>query len=214
MADQEAVLKCREKIKDLLGDMRVSGWAEAYFNPEKSWTASTFNTLGLNDPYTLNCDDLLAVHLLGIDFKPITVRRLLLPGEEKHQVEELLSTIDPGTRLWDAGAVEALDCANALWLYLKTNKDKFPGVDWVTAGKILARKRPHLIPILDRHVDSYLQPPKGEFWEVLGAALQEGELVEQIERLRPKPVSSVEMRAQVSTIRLLDVAIWMHETEG
>jgi Family of unknown function (DUF6308) len=39
-----------------------------------------------------------------------------------------------------------------------------PGVDWVTAGKLLAAKRPRLIPILDNRVNDLLKPPEGLFW--------------------------------------------------
>jgi len=38
-----------------------------------------------------------------------------------------------------------------------------PGVDWVTAGKLMAAKRPRLIPILDNKVKNFLQPPDGFF---------------------------------------------------
>jgi hypothetical protein len=36
--------------------------------------------------------------------------------------------------------------------------DAVPGIGWVTAGKLLAAKRPRLVPILDKEVQAFLQP--------------------------------------------------------
>lgn len=46
-----------------------------------------------------------------------------------------------------------------------------PGIDWVIAGKLRARKRPHLIPAYDRVVKS-VTGGDSDYWSAMCAALQ------------------------------------------
>ena len=76
-------------------------------------------------------------------------------------------------------------------------------------GKLLARKRPHLIPVYDAVVKCALGKPKS-FWRSLHEAISADE-----HGLRPR---LAELRAdvpyQVSDLRILDVVIWMgHSVE-
>jgi len=72
----------------------------------------------------------------------------------------------------------------------------------VTAGKLLARKRPRLIPIYDSVVKQAMGEPES-WWRPLRAVLRDApDVVDRVEDLRPEAVD-------VSTLRLLDVAIWM-----
>jgi hypothetical protein len=177
-----------------------------YFDPSKGYAADTFNTLGVNVPDCLGPDDLLAVHLLQIDFDPRAVRQLLLDGDTRDDVNGMLSGIDPCVDLWEHSADSALKATEELWVELQ----RLDGVGPVVAGKILARKRPRLVPIYDKWIEHYLSPPKGEFWETLQAALRRNGLPQRIEEsLRPDRLKGAALEAQVSTIRLLDVAIWM-----
>lgn len=61
-----------------------------------------------------------------------------------------------------------------------------------------------MIPIFDRVVDAELQPPPSRYWSTLRGVLADAHLREQVERLRPAHVDE-----RVSTLRLLDVAVWM-----
>jgi hypothetical protein len=66
----------------------------------------------------------------------------------------MLEKIDTETDLWCPAAADALREAEAIWEKLRT----LPGVDWVTAGKLLARKRPRLVPIADSVILTALAP--------------------------------------------------------
>jgi hypothetical protein len=80
---------------------------------------------------------------------------------------------------------------------------KLPGVGDTRISKLLARKRPHLIPIVDSVIRKAL--PLGEDLLVsLRSALHDEQVRESIEDIRPPEVVST-----ISTLRLLDAATWM-----
>ena len=109
-----------------------------------------------------------------------------------------LAAIPTDRDLWNAEP-GALESAVALHHWLIS----LPGVGPVIASKLLARKRPRLIPIHDKVVLRVLAPPKDRFWATLAVALTEADLRDEIEALRPPGADSV------SLLRLLDVAIWI-----
>lgn len=166
----------------------------------------TFNTVGVNDPYSIGADDLLAVHMLSVPVTRAMLRDILENVSTRQQIAVLLHDIDDSVQLWENDAETALAKAEELWSFLDDASD----VGWVVAGKLLARKRPHLTPIADDLVWEYLQPTKGRFWRTLSGVLRDAELRGQIETLRPESLQSAEMRDKILTLRLLDVAIWMN----
>lgn len=174
----------------------------AYFDRAGPFAADTFETLGANPSTEISADDLLALTLLDVQLKPPALRRLLGEGsEEAHRrLLEMPSDVD----LWDASD-EILRSAAEFWDFLCT----LPGVDWVTAGKLGARKRPRLIPVLDSVTLPMLGAPAGDLWTALREALTGPNRRERIDALRPTGVSP-----NVSVIRLLDVTLWMRGSES
>lgn len=91
----------------------------------------------------------------------------------------LLSLIPRDARLEDAGS-NALIAEGGpgweLWERLAGNEhsNKPDGSGPVIEGKLLARKRPHLIPIYDIRVKQLFQRPKNDhsFWASLAVALR------------------------------------------
>ena len=77
------------------------------------------------------------------------------------------------------------------------------GVGPTRASKLLARKRPELVPIVDSVILDALRL-RGEAWRPLAQALQDPRLRREIDRLRPPRVNK-----SISTLRLLDVVVWM-----
>lgn len=171
-----------------------------YFDVSRPFAAATFDTLGYNDSYRVGPDDLLAVTLLDVSIPALALRTIL--GEDNEHISDLLSAIPIGTDLWKASAAH-LDAANELWQHLVN----YDGVAWVTAGKLLARKRPRLIPIVDSVILRHLPAPEAQWWATLKACLDR-KRVGRIEDLR-QGVST-----RVSTLRLLDVAVWMRYSDG
>ncbi len=161
----------------------------------------TFDALEPNDTYRWGVGDLLAVTLLDVGVRPKGVRRLLAPNE--NPFNDLLGAIHADIDLWsdDSDRVEgSLSAARDLYRALKD----LSGVGPVTASKLLARKRPRLIPISDSVIQRALGlKPSDPFWEPLRTALSESDVLAAIRKMRP---SGFEW---LSELRVLDIAIWM-----
>ncbi|WP_189335994.1 DUF6308 family protein [Actinoplanes ianthinogenes] len=185
----------RERIRGVLAVAGIEKLVAAYFAPDGPFAGETFDLLGENPPDRITHDDLLATTLLDISWRPRAVRILHERGDE---VRTLLDALPTGVDLWQAGAA-VLKAATVLHEWL----DGLPGVGPVIAAKLLARKRPRLVPIHDEVVLRALAPPPNQFWVTLGGALRDPALRDEIESLRPDGVASP------SVLRLLDVAIWM-----
>lgn len=77
----------------------------------------------------------------------------------------------------------------------------------MTAGKLMAAKRPRLIPILDNRVSDFLKPPDGLFWVSLHDELSE-------ESCRAAIAQACKSAPPwVSLLRRIDVAMWMAATQ-
>lgn len=180
-------------------DDRAAGRVRSYFDPTRNYAGATFNTLGRNDRDSVGADDLMAVALLSIKFDARTVREII--DTNGSEISRHLVDIPDDIDLWDPKAdVSEGSPSSELWTLLT----RISGVGWVTAGKIMARKRPRLIPILDEVVKAELDPPPGQFWVTLRGCLDD-DLRGRIEAVRPPDVPV----DQVSTLRILDVAVWM-----
>jgi hypothetical protein len=89
------------------------------------------------------------------------------------------------------------------------------GVSITLSSKVLHRKRPSLIPLLDRHIIDWYRPVTGErsatlAWAPIIRAMQQdllgdvnGSLTAIADALRP------ELASPPPAIRLIDIAIWM-----
>ncbi|MDN5816695.1 MAG: DUF6308 family protein [Yaniella sp.] len=106
--------------------------------------------------------------------------------------------------------------AQELWNLLTrtgTEKPKW-GIGSTTASKIMARKRPHLIPIQDRIVDDVIGRDRQNAWELWWQTLTENPtLVERAKTLREHTIDPLGIRPELSTLRVFDVVLWMHGKE-
>jgi Family of unknown function (DUF6308) len=187
----------RAAARRLRSDLTVSGLdraVAAYFS-EPSFAGMTFSDLGCNPPGEIIADDLLAVALLDITWRPEVVR-ILLHGH-KQQLSEMVIAIPQAIDLWDAsdGALRRID---VLWDALTA----IDGIGTASASKLLARKRPRLCPISDSVVIKAVDVP-GRTWDVLRCLLQDPAARAKVEMLRPA------IAAEASLLRILDVALWV-----
>lgn len=168
----------------------------AFFDPKGPFAGSTFDELRDNPRNEFSAGDLLAASLLDVRFEPRAVRALLDPTPGAFS--EHLAVVPDDLDLWDASD-DDLRLANVLWDEVK----KLPGVGRTKTSKLLARKRPRLIPIVDSVISKAL--PLGEdSWVSLRSALHDQQVRDSIEGVRPPGLAST-----VSTLRLLDAATWM-----
>lgn len=190
----------RVRIRDVLAVPGIDRLVATYLNPDGPFAGTSFDLLGENPPDVLTLDDLLATTLLDISWRPLAIRALLAGSGP---VTAGLAAIPTDLDLWDAGP-DALQSATVLHKWL----DDLPGVGPVIASKLLARKRPRLVPIHDDVVLRVLAPPEKKFWVTLAAALTQSALRHEIEALRPAGADSI------SLLRLLDVAIWTRHSRS
>lgn len=174
----------------------------AYFDRAGPFASDTFETLGDNPPDQVSNDDLLALTTLNVQLRPPALRRL--QGQSAEEAQRLLSAVPVDIDLWEAPDA-ALSAAAKFWDFLRL----LPGVDWVIAGKLGARKRPRLVPVLDSVTVPMLGAPTGNVWATLRDSLSDAYRRGKIESLRPDGISS-----DVSLIRLLDVVLWMRGSES
>jgi Family of unknown function (DUF6308) len=196
----DAVRRAAGRLRETLARPGVRSAVAAYFDPAEGFAGMTFGTLGDNPPDQLTADDLLAVSLLDITWRPDVVRRLL--GSDREEIAGLLGAISTETDLWQASDAD-LGAVDAAWDALLD----IPGVGTASAAKLLARKRPRLCPITDKVVIRAAGLP-GLTWEVLRCLLQDPGARAEVEALRPPEA------AGASLLRILDVAIWVAHSDS
>lgn len=173
-----------------------------YYDEKGTFAGRLFDQLGQNPPNVFTRDDLLAVTLLDVQFTPTGIRSIL--GSEADVLAEELSRLPPNLALWDADDAQLDTCAEPLWRRLVA----ITGVGEVIAGKLLARKRPRLIPIVDQVVIRVLGPAPENYWRGIRGALQDTARRERIVALRSDDSKGI------SQLRLLDTLVWMHGSES
>jgi hypothetical protein len=154
------------------------------------------------DPNRFEASDLIAVEALKVEVPSEAASALLVTDPERFN--HLLREIPRDQDLWERRRldVDVGSKADDLHAALKA----LPKVGWVTAGKLLAAKRPRLIPILDERVQGLLKPRDEMFWVSMHDELSDESrraTIEQICRVAPP---------HVSLLRRIDVALWMAAT--
>lgn len=194
-------------------DDRATALVSAYFDSTgtgRYYTGAFFDRLdgggdrpGVRNRFT--GADLVAVHLLSIRVS----RRMGIELEQRAaDFEELLSLIphDVDLAYAHASLISKDSAAWQLWGELKT----VHGVDWVVANKLLARKRPRLLPVYDNDVRALVGEPDG-FWEALCSALSTDEQALHRRLLAIRERAGV--GDDVSVLRVFDVIAWMEAQE-
>jgi hypothetical protein len=186
----------------------------AYFNvdtPDERprYTGARFDTLdGGGDRHdvsnVITPSDLLAVACLDVAV-PTSVALELIEGPLGWDIETYLRDIPTNVALGEANADELVapkSAADRAWWLLEGADN----VGWVIAGKVLARKRPHLVPVWDNVVKCAFGRPRENAWLWLDERLRQSSgLREELDRLH----KAAGLPKSVSRLRVLDVVIWM-----
>lgn len=169
-----------------------------------------------NHPNRITGSDLYALSTLQISVPRAAGIGIL--GDEQRRITELLTEI-PDERLENLSREDyekhlgRESPAQKLWDLLCRNNtgDKKWGIGSTTASKIMARKRPHLIPIQDSVVDEVIDRNKLNAWELWWQAFRDNEeLADRAEKFRQYIDGAKVTRPQLSTLRIFDVVLWMH----
>ncbi|MEV6567822.1 DUF6308 family protein [Streptomyces kronopolitis] len=177
-----------------------------------AYTGSHFERLGGGGDRreVRNCftaEDVVAVATLSVTLPARAALQVLQP-HDPHHFTRLLSAVPAETELADAEEEHLAEDSPAwlLWRALREVK----GIGPVGAGKLLARKRPHLLPVHDKVVKQVFARPASDltFWSDMRTELRsdKGALVSHLEELR----DLAGIGRDISVLRVLDVAAWMH----
>lgn len=200
----------KERLATVLGATETASNIRAYFMKPGPGTATFTGRLfeqfgeggaGTEGSNSFRAEDLLAVEALSVQVPPDAAYALLhgsLGSEMAELLEEIPSEIDLGSPAAH-DHIKPDSAADQAWRLL----DAQYGIAWVTAGKLMARKRPRLLPVYDEVVACVLGYPNS-VWGILDQVLADPDIRGQIESLRP------EAPGRVSALRVVDVAIWMH----
>lgn len=167
--------------------------------------------------------DLIALSLLGIrvtGYEALAIRMALA-----REIEGLLSHIPAHARIEEEGSITLLAPNGPAWtlwdlLFQIKDRTKDRRFGAVAAGKLLARKRPGLIPIEDSLISSTFwrkAPDRDEkWWDDVRTAALDGRLLangttfwKYLARLRSEAGAE-----HLSTLRVLDIIGWMHARRG
>ncbi len=208
-----------QRLSELLSAERVVGDLRRYFGMGgppggMPFTGSRFEHLAgggdrLEVADRITAEDLVAVQTLSVTV-PASVALDVLEGPLGARLSGLLQAVPRDIDMADAEEAVVADGspADRAWHLLRDQ----PDVGWVIAGKLLARKRPRLIPVYDRVVRCAVGRPPS-FWLALHAALREDDGAAHRRLLELRQAAGVP--ETVSALRVCDVAVWMgHRAEG
>jgi hypothetical protein len=157
----------------------------------------------------ITLDDLVAVTMLRVDV-PGDVALQLFEGDLGPAIAEHLEHIPTDVSINDPAAAELFadgSPARRAWALL----EKPFRMGWVTTNKLLARKRPQLIPVYDQVVQCAFGEPAG-LWNWLVAMFADDGRVLNDRLLAARDAAGVSR--DVTALRVLDVIVWMrHRTD-
>ncbi|WP_338538289.1 DUF6308 family protein [Janibacter terrae] len=149
-------------------------------------------------------DDLLSASLLSADIHPTAILRIL--NSDADALARALKTLGPDRELASLTQSEAreLEASSTIWRALRS----IPHIGPTRASKLIARKRPHLVPIYDEVVGSavYGGTSDGQ-WVRMHAALtaDSGALHAHLTTLRVL----AGLPEWISVLRVFDVIAWL-----
>lgn len=204
-------------LRSLSRDSDAAKLLEDYFTATQQglpyFSGSRFNSIGCGDadadPNLITAQDIAAILCLGVNLKGLAVIDLL-----EYKSDEIachLSKISSEANLWDPSQadIELRDSdANKLWWLLRRINDIGP----VKASKLMARKRPRLIPIYDQWIEKALRlgSPTGYWTKCRELMLTSQEGVPLHEQLRSL-VLSLDIPQTITPLRACDVILWYSE---
>ena len=189
-------------------------WAvRDYWTPGR-FTGAEFERLGLGhggqdpDPDVITATDIVAVSMLDVNVPAKTARDLL--GWRANEIGLVLSRVPDGP-LHEVGLgdVQEGSPAHDLWTMVRSREQ---AMGPTTTSKLLARKRPHLLPVHDSLVTSRLGLPVDDWtwWWTWWANPTHVTAVEDLRRAASVEFSMNWVR-DISLLRILDVAVWRYD---
>ncbi|MGH3292554.1 MAG: DUF6308 family protein, partial [Trebonia sp.] len=161
--------------------------------------------------YQFTAEDLLAVSMLSVPV--VRYYALHVLDYRGREVSGLLAQIPLEVTLADAEADHLVAEDGPAWELWQLLHDIKPRprdrnrLGPVAAGKLLARKRPQLIPVYDSHVKDVLGRPTADRWwwrDLRCQLLKDEDLVLELESVRVRAGAG-----HLSLLRTFDIMCWM-----
>jgi hypothetical protein len=160
-------------------------------------------------------EDLLAVTMLSVRIDGYHALEILCYQADK--LNDLLSQIPHDVALQDPEAAAHVASGGPAWRLWDAICDIEPRpeshrIGPVATGKLLARKRPRLLPVYDSRIKKVLKRPRidNQWWHDLHDQLiNDASLVQELESVRSKADAG-----DMSLLRVFDVMCWMFSWEG
>lgn len=212
-----------ERTREALRGDEVIGRVEKYYTIDSNYAGSLYLGIPDPDPSVITAADLLAVSTLNIEIPARGVRRFLLePGGADAVTEALGALPEKSLVETDDADLRLMETFyRAVKRSLTRAETERTSGAWVTASKIVARKRPHLFPVRDRQVTTLLgtRERKDYFtdWIVFRHLMNDVSVTRDLERIADALAGLPERDAYLfesEPLRLLDVALWTFAVES
>ncbi len=189
----------------------AQGLLKRYYAVRKNgtprYTGSRFEAIaGLNpDPYVLGPADLVAASALSVKIPSMAAIRLLdEPNAER--ISALLRAVPADVDIVDVAPdkLNGNSDASQLWRFLRAGRD---GIGRTRASKLLAAKRPRLLPIWDSFVEIATGLDTSDYWRKFQTVLRadNGAIWGWLRILKQGlPI----IPAEVTPLRVLDILLW------
>lgn len=189
-----------------------------YYDRNTNYAGATFAGLQPASASEITATDLLAVTTLGVSIGDHAIRRFLEDDQTRHDVSAALAAL-PEKPLEEVTDAEFVPMAELYELVknILASPDAKTFNSWVTASKIVARKRPDLFPVRDNVVCTSLGIMKLNYylsdWRVFRCLMRDSEVTSLLLKLPGRINTQRGERAvdfaKETPLRLLDAALWM-----
>lgn len=175
------------------------------------FTGSRFESLGgggdapdSRDRFT--SDDLVAAALLDVPIRGAAALVLLddEAGRWSQHLTRIPTDVTPATPEGRDQLLDPSSAANILWWEVRG----LPKIGRTRAGKLLARKRPDLLPVYDSVIRKFIRrstDAKVSWWEVVAEVFADPGRVELLTGIRRDAAAE----QHLTVLRTLDVVLWM-----
>lgn len=155
---------------------------------------------------TFTAEDLVACSFLAAPISGRAAREIL--GGQAVALGERFARIDPGLEFVAVDGTRGEQFRPVRELY--TALVRLPSVGPMRATKLMARKRPNLVPIVDQVIRRSVFPGLREQWAPLIAALRADDC--RLHRHLHELHAAAELPEAVTTLRVFDILAWMDGT--
>lgn len=164
-----------------------------------------------SDPQRITANDIVACSMLDYSV-PAPAAAWILSAEGQWLTTEILADIPSDDDLWSCGAPSILRAAD-LFQLLRAPTSQLEGdhdtsaLGQATATRLLAAKRPRLVPIDDRQIRQTLRYPKDALWFRRWREIMDDELIGLARTARHLAGSDRPAAVDLSELRVLDIVV-------